>query len=127
MPHWKKTTLGKLAPHPMTHLTIHITGTNDLSAFLHLWSLHRMVKADRNLKDPGADFLAPSYTTIDTFDFGSSTCTVLRNDGSHPTVLERCEHTWNTCYPDRRPWKDLPLDVQDEWERVFTTFEKLTP
>lgn len=34
--------------------------------------------------------------------------------------------TWNTAYPDRRPWHDLETDAQQEWLRVFALFHGLT-
>jgi len=42
-----------------------------------------------------------------------------------PSILARCEATWNACYPDRRLWKDIGTSAQLEWVRVFTTFETL--
>lgn len=35
----------------------------------------------------------------------------------------RCEATWNTCYPDRRKWSEIGKDAQAEWLRVFAVFE----
>jgi hypothetical protein len=37
-------------------------------------------------------------------------------------LLQRCEYTWNTCYPERRKWADVGAETQDEWVRVFSTF-----
>ena len=39
------------------------------------------------------------------------------------TFLARCESTWNTCYPERRPWADIGDDARDEWVRVFSFFD----
>jgi hypothetical protein len=42
------------------------------------------------------------------------------------TLTERCEATWNACYPDRRPWHQIGQEAQEEWHRVFQHFESLT-
>ena len=40
-------------------------------------------------------------------------------------LLRRCEQTWNTCYPDRRPWSEIGADSQAEWLRVFAAFDEV--
>lgn len=37
--------------------------------------------------------------------------------------LDRCEQTWNTCYPDRRPWNEIGDDAKAEWLRVLQVYE----
>ena len=39
-------------------------------------------------------------------------------------IIELCEKTWNSSYPDRRQWDQLEKDTQDEWIRVFSEYEK---
>ena len=39
-------------------------------------------------------------------------------------LRSKCEHTWNTCYPDRRPWSEIGLAAQTEWLRVFEVFRR---
>ena len=39
-------------------------------------------------------------------------------------LRRRCEQTWNTCYPDRRPWSEIGVDAQAEWLRVFGVFDQ---
>lgn len=33
---------------------------------------------------------------------------------------ELAKQIWEVSYPDRKPWKDLSKETQDEWIRVFT-------
>lgn len=33
---------------------------------------------------------------------------------------ELAKQIWEVSYPDRKPWKDLSKDTQDEWIRVFS-------
>lgn len=37
----------------------------------------------------------------------------------------RCEHAWNTAYPDRAKWCDIGKAAQDEWVRVFGIFDNI--
>jgi hypothetical protein len=39
---------------------------------------------------------------------------------------ERCEMTWNLCYPDRKPWSQIGSEAQAEWMRVFATFSTIS-
>jgi hypothetical protein len=41
-------------------------------------------------------------------------------------LRERCEATWNACYPDRRKWADIGESAQAEWLRVFEVFDSLS-
>lgn len=41
------------------------------------------------------------------------------------SLAERCEQTWNACYPDRRKWADIGKDAQDEWMRVLGHFDAM--
>lgn len=34
-------------------------------------------------------------------------------------VSEVCESTWNSCYPDRRPWAELEESARAEWRHVI--------
>lgn len=35
------------------------------------------------------------------------------------------ERTWNTAYPDRRPWSEIGQEAQAEWRRVFAIYDSL--
>lgn len=35
------------------------------------------------------------------------------------------ERTWNTAYPDRRPWSEIGQEAQEEWRRVFAIYDSL--
>lgn len=41
---------------------------------------------------------------------------------SKEQLTDLCEKTWNTCYPDRRPWSEIGDDAKEEWIRVFGVF-----
>lgn len=35
--------------------------------------------------------------------------------------------TWNTAYPERRPWSEIGEEAQAEWRRVFAIYDSLKP
>lgn len=37
------------------------------------------------------------------------------------------EVTWNTAYPERRPWSEIGEEAQAEWRRVFAIYDSLKP
>jgi hypothetical protein len=43
------------------------------------------------------------------------------------TPESRVESTWNTAYPDRRPWSKIGTEAQAEWRRVFAIYDSLKP
>ena len=42
------------------------------------------------------------------------------------TLQERCEMTWNLCYPERKQWSAIGAEAQAEWMRVFATFSNIS-
>jgi hypothetical protein len=40
---------------------------------------------------------------------------------------DRVANTWNTAYPDRRPWSEIGDEAQEEWRRVFAIYDSLKP
>ena len=34
------------------------------------------------------------------------------------------EKTWNSMYPDRRPWREIGKDAREEWIALFEVYEK---
>jgi len=39
-------------------------------------------------------------------------------------IRQVAEETWNTFYPDRRKWSELPPSVQDEWIALFCVYDQ---
>jgi len=52
--------------------------------------------------------------------------TLERSRNGRAELRERCEATWNACYPDRRKWADIGESAQAEWLRVFEVFDSLS-
>jgi hypothetical protein len=42
-------------------------------------------------------------------------------------IDKMAEQTWNTAYPDRRPWSEIGDEAQEEWRRVFAIYDSLKP
>jgi hypothetical protein len=47
--------------------------------------------------------------------------------GYNPAQFDPIPATWNTAYPDRRPWSEIGGEAQEEWRRVFAIYDSLKP
>ncbi len=52
--------------------------------------------------------------------------TLERSRNGRAQLRERCEATWNACYPYRRKWAEIGEGAQAEWLRVFEVFDSLS-
>jgi hypothetical protein len=39
--------------------------------------------------------------------------------------MDLVAETWNSAYPERRPWDQIGAEAQLEWRRVFAIYESL--
>lgn len=44
----------------------------------------------------------------------------MKND----SIKSLVERTWNSFYPNRKPWKDIAESARDEWMGVFKEYER---